>query len=215
MLRDPDPAVRDELAYTRGYDPELGWLHAAAHGADLLRAFGLLRRPRRPQNLGRRAGAGPARRRATQGKDRRRPAIGPAVFGLIRQSLVRFAGPCRLRAGGVLRPLAWKFRIAWKHLRPTTCFISTRRKVSMLTATKAQKAAAVSAARLPAAPRSRSFTAPVFRDLYLPEQFLGHGAHVDQDSLGPPLGQGFRVGEHGFVDQCSACLTPYRSQARR
>lgn len=25
----------------RGYDPELGWLHAVAHGADLLRAFGL------------------------------------------------------------------------------------------------------------------------------------------------------------------------------
>jgi hypothetical protein len=25
----------------RGYDPELGWLHAAAHGADLLGAFGL------------------------------------------------------------------------------------------------------------------------------------------------------------------------------
>lgn len=24
----------------RGYDPELGWLHAVAHGADLLRAFG-------------------------------------------------------------------------------------------------------------------------------------------------------------------------------
>ena len=108
MLRDPDPAVRDELAYTvlehlipeldedvckrlgdelasrftapdlytrsfaalvlapivkrgmfwpgwlaefeawypreqdlRGYDTELGWLHAAAHGADLLGAFGL------------------------------------------------------------------------------------------------------------------------------------------------------------------------------
>jgi Protein of unknown function (DUF2785) len=27
----------------RGYDPELGWLHAVAHGADLLRAFGLCR----------------------------------------------------------------------------------------------------------------------------------------------------------------------------
>lgn len=31
------PAERD----LRGYDPELGWLHAVAHGADLLGAFGL------------------------------------------------------------------------------------------------------------------------------------------------------------------------------
>jgi Protein of unknown function (DUF2785) len=30
------PAERD----VRGYDPELGWLHAVAHGADLLGAFG-------------------------------------------------------------------------------------------------------------------------------------------------------------------------------
>jgi hypothetical protein len=31
------PAERD----LRGYDPDLGWLHAVAHGADLLGAFGL------------------------------------------------------------------------------------------------------------------------------------------------------------------------------
>lgn len=41
---------------------------------------------------------------------------------------------------------------------------------------------------------------PVHR-LCLPSRSFGGSAHVDQDALGPPLGQGFRAGEHGLVDQ--------------